>query len=241
MERRCTDSDRASELLAICRDAISDSVLSDTEVRRVLRWLVENNDVNDPGIASLTALAKDIAADGKVSTEERSRLLVALEAFQSAHTKPNEQPTAVALPATERQKEYAVALGVVFQPDITRRELSKLIDAAIEKREDERFKRLDALESRERQAKAQLREEILAELDSDDCRLSRATAQQMVDELARRDLGAVLVTFQQADVEDFERLFGVEFTMVFPEDAMTETDMRLVLMTLGMGLLQRRV
>lgn len=85
---------------------------------------------------------------------------------------------------------YATELGISFPPDINRRDISKLIDAAIEKRDDERFRRLMELGNRESQAWREMREAVLKEIDEEDCRLSVARPQQMVDELANRNLAA---------------------------------------------------
>jgi len=76
--------------------------------------------------------------------------------------------------ATQRQKEYAQRLGVAFPPNVTRAEISKLIDEAVTKRDDERFERLDDLSRRKIQAYEQMRQQVLAEVDAEDCRLSKA-------------------------------------------------------------------
>ncbi len=67
------------------------------------------------------------------------------------------------------------------------------------------------------------------------------TPKQMVDELAARGRGAVLITFEFAEVEDFEKLSGVGFVMDFSEDEMSERDARMVMMTVGYEMTQQEI
>jgi hypothetical protein len=130
--------------------------------------------------------------------------------------------------ATERQKDYATTLGIQFTPDVTRREISDLIDAAVDRRDEDRMRRLDELGSRESEAWQKMREEVLAEIDQDDCRLSKATAAQIVEEFANRDQGAILIWFGIDDI-DFDDLAGAKFTISFSEN-MTEKEMGFVVL-----------
>ncbi|MEX2091133.1 MAG: hypothetical protein WD971_00575 [Pirellulales bacterium] len=137
-------------------------------------------------------------------------------------------------PATERQKEYASELGIEFPPDIDRRAISKLIDAAVEKRDDERFERLMELGDRESEAWRQMREAVLKEIDEEDCRLSVARPQQMVDDLANRNLGAILVWFDIDNVDDLvAHAKGVNFTATFA-DIITASEVRSILTAVGL-------
>jgi hypothetical protein len=137
-------------------------------------------------------------------------------------------------PATERQREYAIELGIDFPPDINRRDISKLIDAAVEKRDDERLQRLEELGNRESEAWTQMREAVLKEIDEEDCRLSVARPQQMVDELANRNLGAVLIWFDIDDIDELVRhAKGVSFTATFA-DIITASEVRSILSAIGL-------
>lgn len=141
-------------------------------------------------------------------------------------------------PATERQKEYATSLGIKFPRDINRKDLSELIDAAAQQRDEERFKRLNELSDHESAAWQKMREEVLAEIDEEDCRLSKAEPAQMLEELANRNRGAILISFDWDDAIDFEDLTGAKFGIEFSDD-MAESDMRSVLMSLGAAMLRQ--
>jgi hypothetical protein len=140
--------------------------------------------------------------------------------------------------ATDRQNEFAASLGIDFPPDINRREISELIDAAVQKQDDERFDRLEEFSRRESDAWREMREEVLAEIDEKDCRLSIARPKQMVDELANRNRGAILISFDFNDVDDFDHLSDVNFAISFTDD-MTESDMRSVVMSIGLTMLNK--
>ncbi|HUT12075.1 MAG TPA: hypothetical protein VMY42_16355 [Thermoguttaceae bacterium] len=140
--------------------------------------------------------------------------------------------------ATERQKEYATSLDIEFPPDISRKEISDLIDAAVQKRDDERFRRLDELSDRESEAWQKLRAEILAELDVEDCRLSKAEPSQMLEEFGNRNRGAILISFDWDDGIDFEDLTGVKFSVEFSDD-MDESNVGSVLRWVCIAMLGR--
>jgi len=120
-------------------------------------------------------------------------------------------------PATEPQKEYARSLGIDFPLDITKKEISKLIDEAVQRRDDERFTILNKLGEKESKAYQNIRDEILSEIDEEDCRLSKATPSQMVEELENRSLGAILIFFDP-DKVDFSNITGSEFGVSFSDN-----------------------
>jgi len=140
-------------------------------------------------------------------------------------------PGAGAGGATDRQKEYAKSLGIEFPPDITKAEISALISQAVERREGERFHKLDELSDRESEAYQQLRAEVVAEIDETDSLLSKATPSQMVEELGARNKGAILITFDPDDL-NIEDIAGARLAVSF-SDNITETEMRAVLVGLG--------
>jgi gamma-glutamylcyclotransferase (GGCT)/AIG2-like uncharacterized protein YtfP len=144
---------------------------------------------------------------------------------------PEAEPTAEL--ATERQKEYARSLGVEFPANITKTEMRRLISSAVDRRDEERFRKLDELSDRESRAREEMREQVLAEIDEEDCRLSKATPAQMLEELANRNLGAILISFDMNEV-DFENLTGARFPLALAcSDNMAEHHMNTILMGLG--------
>lgn len=133
--------------------------------------------------------------------------------------------------ATDKQKDFARSLGVDFSPDITKSAISPLIDKAIAQEDEERFKKLDKIEDRESKAYEEMRTEILAEIDEEDCRLSKATPAQMVEEMENRDHGAILISFPIDDV-DFDNMAGAQLAVSF-SDNLSEAEMNAVLFGLG--------
>ena len=140
--------------------------------------------------------------------------------------------------ATQPQKEYATSLGIDFPSDISRGDISQRIDAALERRDEQRGKRLIELGDRESKAWEAMRKEVLAELDAEDCRLSKADPGQMVEALADRDRGAIMISFPLDHEIDFEDLTGVEFAISF-SDNMDESDMRSVVISMGIAMVAR--
>ena len=108
------------------------------------------------------------------------------------------------LPATDEQKQYAKSLEIKFPSDISKIEISRLIDAELKKTENEN-------------------------LISEDT-LSIATPSKMVEELYNRNLGAVLITFD-ADIE-FKTGEKMSFDVSF-SDSMTESQMKLLVINLS--------
>ncbi len=133
--------------------------------------------------------------------------------------------------ATEHQKEYAKALGIEFPPNISKKQISQLIGEAVQHKDEERFEKLEELSNRESKAWQEMREQVLAEIDEEDCRLSKAKPEQIVEELGSRDLGAVLILFER-DEADFENIKGTKLD-VFRSDNLTETEMCTVLVGIG--------
>ena len=109
------------------------------------------------------------------------------------------------VPATEAQKQYAKSLEIKFSPDISKIEISRLIDAKLKEQDDE--------------------------LPAPEDALAKATPSQMVEELCNRNLGAVLITFD-IDKIDFKNLTGAAFD-ISRSDNLTETEMQSLL--IGMG------
>jgi hypothetical protein len=106
------------------------------------------------------------------------------------------------LPATDEQKQYAKSLEIKFPPNISKIEISRLIDAELKKTENENPISEDTLSS--------------------------ATPSQMVEELSNRNLGAILITF---DVDKFnfkKGMTGVIFDISRSEN-LTESQMESIL------------
>lgn len=141
--------------------------------------------------------------------------------------------------ATERQKEFARSLDIQFSDKINRRDISKLIDSAVKKDDGERYKRLDDLGDRESQAWGEMRKEVIAEIDAEDCRISRATPSQIVEALSDRGLAAILITMPLDDIVDFDDLTGVKAELSF-SDEMTQDDMESALLVFAGHIMNRR-
>jgi phage FluMu protein Com len=134
-------------------------------------------------------------------------------------------------PATQKQKDYASSLGIEFPPDITKADISALISKALEKKDEQRYKKLDELQEREGEAYQGIREEILAEIEEEGGCLSQASHGDMVEELKKRNEGAIFVSFPMTGI-DFENLAGTNFQVSF-SDNLSEVQMRALLAALG--------
>lgn len=100
-------------------------------------------------------------------------------------------------PPTERQISFAKELGIVFNPKISRRSLSKLIDEAVEERDRKRFEQMELVADRESSARLLL----IAEMEGEGhLWLHNASTNQMIDELEKRDIAAVLISMPPDDV-----------------------------------------
>jgi rRNA maturation protein Rpf1 len=100
-------------------------------------------------------------------------------------------------PPTERQFSFANELGIVFNPNISRRSLSKLIDEAVEERDRKRFEQMQLVADRESSARLLL----IAEMEGEGhLWLHNASTGQMIDELEKRDIAAVLISMLPDDV-----------------------------------------
>lgn len=116
-------------------------------------------------------------------------------------------------------------LGIQFDANISRRELSRLIDAAVEKRDEERYRRLEQLQEREREAWARMREEVLHELNEEDPRLNNASPQDMVEEIGNRGDAAIMITFDPEDIAQSFRRGKTQMGVYFSDDFEQEEKM----------------
>ena len=146
-----------------------------------------------------------------------------------SHTAKPEPP-----PATEKQKDFARELGIEFPGDIDRKEISALIDDALARQDDARFERLNALQEKESQVREELRAEVLAECDEEDPRLSIASEEQILEALADRDLGAILITFEYGILGGVDDLTGEKFTLASTDDIDNE-DLKTIVSWLGIA------
>jgi hypothetical protein len=142
-------------------------------------------------------------------------------------------------PATERQKEYARALDIEFAETVTRREMGDLIDGAVVAREQERYQHLDDLSNRESEAWQKMREEVLAEIDAEDCRVSKAEPSRIIEALSERGFATILITIPWDAIEDFHHLRGVKFEIAFC-DGMTQDDMEAVIESYAYDIFKRK-
>jgi phage FluMu protein Com len=174
------------------------------------------------------------AMDGPATESQKKYATTLGITFQPEITKGELGKLLGAAKVTDRQKEYAISLGIDFPTDISKVELGKLISAAVEKRDEERFSKLDELQDRESKAYQEMREEIMAEVDEEDSRLSKASPKQMVTELENRGDGAILVSFNrdQIDFDDMSSLVGAEINISF-SDNLSEAEMRTFLFGIG--------
>ncbi|PKL47880.1 MAG: hypothetical protein CVV39_05165 [Planctomycetes bacterium HGW-Planctomycetes-1] len=110
------------------------------------------------------------------------------------------------LPATDSQKQYAKSLEIDFPPNISKIEISRLIDAKLKEQDDE----------------------IPVNNDT----LANATLSKIVEELLyNRDLSAILITFDK-NKTDFENLNGLEIFTTY-SDNITENQMKTFIIGLG--------
>ncbi len=143
--------------------------------------------------------------------------------------------------ATERQKEFALELGIVFPDDITRPEISELIAEGVDKRDDKRFKRLDELEHREGEVLEKVREQLRAELGEEDERLSIASPRQMVDALTERGFATILILIPRNQIEDFKDLKGAEADMPSSNEMTDEDTFSVITQIANTYMLQARI
>jgi hypothetical protein len=141
--------------------------------------------------------------------------------------------------ATERQKEYARSLGIDFNERITRAEISKLIDDAEKAQIEKRYQVLDDLEQRESEAWEKMRAQVLAEIDPEDCPLSKADTSQIVESLSKRRLAAILITIPWDSVHDFDDLRGTTFQISFADD-MTLDEVEKVIISSAMTIMEQK-
>lgn len=225
---------------------------------RELRELANQNKITPHTLVRLEEAGKWVAASkvkGLFKTTDSVQSRPAIVAANVAHRWPAsmspkaqippapastaETPTQIRL-ATARQKEYAQSLGIEFSDDITVETMSKLIQDAVDKRDEDYYEKLDEMEQRGSDAWKKMREEVLAEIDEQDCRLSKATPSQMVTELSeQRDLAAVLLTLPWDGIEDFGNLTGKSLNISFGDD-MTLEDVEDLIMSCAGEIMKKR-
>ena len=146
--------------------------------------------------------------------------------MSSEHDKPKK----VAPLATERQREYARELGIDFPENISRREISDLIDQAVAKRDEERFRRLDELERREAAI-------------ADSLSLAHASTSQMIEALENRGTLAILITLDPPngvlDFTNFETKIGLKMSFEFT-NPITQREMEEAIFTAAAVLAHER-
>lgn len=261
---RESEYNRVLELSRICSRVSADGRLSDDEVLEVLQWLNQNQDIANPVVQRLVALSREIIADKRVTREERAALLKAIQSFACQPIDPSAPPSQAddsswlyppncenggiasdrssppapapdPSPATERQKEFARGLGIVFHDAIDKITISHLIESTLLHRETERIARLQAIADKEDEIKAEFRDAIIAEHEAEHPSLENATPFQMLEALAARNLGAILISFRSDGVGDDGELSGVEFTVAH-NDSIDAAEMRKILLMLAMKL-----
>jgi hypothetical protein len=78
--RKHTDSGIVAELLMLLETVTNDGTITDNEAHEIAEWLEANRaESSIPGIEFLRTTVREILADGKVSTEERTALYKAVE------------------------------------------------------------------------------------------------------------------------------------------------------------------
>jgi len=140
--------------------------------------------------------------------------------------------------ATEKQKDFARELGVDFPDDVDRKTISEMIDEALAKQDDARYERLNELQDKESAIREELRAEVLAECDEEDARISVATKEQILDGLAQRDIGAILVTFEYGVLSGVDDLTGEKFELNSTDD-LDEDDLKTIISWLGAAMMRR--
>ena len=123
---------------------------------------------------------------------------------------------AIISPATERQKEYATSLGIKTKNG-SRNSMRFMI---------------------ERARRGRRRAEVLAELDEEDCRLSKAEPPQILEAFDKRGRGAILISFDWDDGIDFDDLAGAKFSIAFSDD-LAESEVGSVLGMMGIAMTRR--
>jgi hypothetical protein len=123
-------------------------------------------------------------------------------------------------PATEKQKKFALELGIECPAGINRRDISTLIDEALGKANDDRCNQLDDLSNRESEAYQRMYAEVVAAADRNDPRLSQASTDQICEALSERGLSAVLITATSDEISgfDFEGMQGASTSVAFTDD-----------------------
>ena len=128
-------------------------------------------------------------------------------------------------PATERQKEYAKKLGIAFSEDIDRQSISRLIDDAQQKRDEERWARLSALQDKESEEYKRTRAEIESQMIAEDPPLSKSTIEQVVKTFEDRQIPAILITMNAKDIDKiYDEDLNLQANMNFTDSYLTQED-----------------
>jgi hypothetical protein len=153
------------------------------------------------------------------------------KAVDPRHTQPIPKPPkkGTVPPATDRQKEYARSLGIEFPENIDRREISKLIEAS----QDQRQENLAKVEEREGEIYKKLRKEIEEAIYKDDKPLSKATPGDMAQALEDRGFAAIVLTFNPRDIGKE----NAKASIAYGDGNLSEEDMRETLRNLGNAVL----
>lgn len=93
-----------AELFSLCQGMTADGKISKAEIVALGDWLTDNQDAPLPGIAYLTETLKRIVADGRVTREESSELLEAIEKVLPADARKGAK---AARREVERQRKAA--------------------------------------------------------------------------------------------------------------------------------------
>src|SRR5688572_13748334 len=144
-----------TQLLSLLVDFTSDGELSLGEVEKLRVWLDGNHAAEVPAVAWLRELVADILADGRVTSEERIDLILAIERVMpkeqrliaTARRKAAEDLTRELVveveqvddgdddsdygSATEPQRRYILALGGKVTPGLSVSAASELIDTLL--------------------------------------------------------------------------------------------------------------
>ena len=112
-----------------------------------------------------------------------------------------------------------------------------MIDRSLEDQKDARYKELDDIQSRKNDAYCELRDEIISEIDDEDPRLSRSTVQQMLEELANRDIGSVLFSFEYG-IHGGADVLSMDDIQLHHSTDIDETDAKVMLIQLGTELIK---
>lgn len=139
---------------------------------------------------------------------------------------------------TAKQIEFATELGVQIPEDVDRRALSKMIDGALMKTEMRRYDLLNANDQKENQIRDELRNEVLAEVDEEDPRVSIASVERMIQSLDERQIGAIVILYDYGEMSGDADFSGKTFEMKSTDD-LDEDDIKRIISMLGFSYIRR--